>query len=300
MPDIQTIASLLAKPNTSNENYLDREEKRRLLAFEQIQKLASDTKTPIYSTSAGVLKLATGALGGYLEGKTERDAQAAQAQNSALQARWLNLLSGGGDPGATPAPVSPPAIDTSDVPASPVSAPPMGALPGFGPVADSSPPFSPQPSVGDPFPANKIYDPGEMTPLDAAVATPEERAAPVPFQHVPDAPRIVPIPSAPAVDGSLAFASPMSPAVPPGGLDQGTVFNPSLPGGLSEGSTVLPNATVKPVSIGPNGEVSSLAPSGPFANDPVPRPPADIPNPMPEPECAGCSRHVGFLLCETV
>ncbi len=263
MPDIQTIASILAAPQPSADTYLTKEEERRLLAFQQLQKMASSTDTPIYSKTAGLMKLATGALGGYLEGKTERDAQAAQAQNSAL----IASLFGGTDPPPPMAPVSPPAIDTSDVPASPVSAPPMGALPGFGPVADSS---QQDAILADAQKSGVVPPP--PTPLGAETLRDFDA-----MKSRPDAP-----PAAPPLAPAPVSPSPMSPAVPPGGLDQGTVFNPSLPGGLSEGATVVPNAAVKPVPIGPNGEVSSLAPSGPFANDPVPRPPADIPNPMPQ------------------
>src|SRR5687768_478703 len=299
MPEIQTIASILTAPQQQS-TYLTDEEKKRILAFQELQRMAGSTNMPIYSKGTGLLKVATGALGGFLEGKAERDAAAAQAKNSEMVNQYLGMF-GGINPTAAPPPLPPPPAPSvggggpdMGMPASPASAAassPMGALPSFGPVADSSqqdailanaqqqgiapvaPPL--------PFPESKIYDQGEMSPLDAAVATPGEIAAPTPFQPVPDAPRIVPIPQPPALDqpsAPMSDVSPMAPMVMPGDMDRGTLFNPSTPSGLSEGATVLPNAAVKPVPIGPNGEVSSLAPSSPMANDQIPRPPADIPN----------------------
>src|SRR5687768_12099637 len=295
MPEIQTIASILTAPQQQS-TYLTDEEKKRILAFQELQRMAGSTNTPIYSKGTGLLKVATGALGGFLEGKAERDAAAAQAKNSEMVNQYLGMF-GGINPNAAPPPPTPsvggggPDMGMPASPASAAASSPMGALPSFGPVADSSQQdailanaqqqgFAPvAPPL--PFPDNKIYDQGEMSPLDAAVATPGELAAPTPFQPVPDAPRIVPIPHPPALDqpsAPMSDVSPMAPMVMPGDMDRGTLFNPSTPSGLSEGATVLPNAAVKPVPIGPNGEVSTLAPSSPMADDPAPRPPADIPN----------------------
>src|SRR5687768_4803530 len=295
MPEIQTIASILTAPQQQS-TYLTDEEKKRILAFQELQRMAGSTNTPIYSKGTGLLKVATGALGGFLEGKAERDAAAAQAQNSALVNQYLGMF-GGIDPNAAPPPLPPP-----PAPSVGGGGPDMG-MPGIG---GANPAPAPPPPVDIPAPPPPAIDvPGMGTP--GVTAPPVEMSSipqipgtqvAEPFHHVADAPRIVPIPSPPPVDGQPAVApptappeavpilpadpgtpvSPMAPAVMPGDMDKGMLFNPQTPQGLSEGATVLPNAAVKPVPFGPNGEVSSLDPSSPMANDQIPRPPADIPN----------------------
>src|SRR5687768_15101206 len=137
MPDIQTIATLLSTPQQSGSEFLTAEEQRRILAFQQLQKMAGSTNMPIYSKGTGLLKVATGALGGFLEGKLERDAAAANAANVDLQKQYYSTF-GGIEPNAAPPPLPPaptPSVDMSDTPASPVqSASPMGDLPSMGPV----------------------------------------------------------------------------------------------------------------------------------------------------------------------
>src|SRR5687768_399109 len=107
MPEIQTIASILTAPQQQS-TYLTDEEKKRILAFQELQRMAGSTNMPIYSKGTGLLKVATGALGGFLEGQTERNAAAAQAQNAELANKWMQSTFGGINPTAAPPPLPPP------------------------------------------------------------------------------------------------------------------------------------------------------------------------------------------------
>src|SRR5687768_17296832 len=182
MPDIQTIATLLSTPQQSGSEFLTAEEQRRILAFQQLQKMAGATNMPIYSKGTGMLKVATGALGGFLEGQTERNAQAAQAANSAaLMKHFMGDPALSGGQSSTFGGINPvlPPIQTASVAPSSSGGPDFSGGPDMSaapmPVADTAS-MGAVPGMADSFADMPVYDQAGMNPLDAAVATPQELA----------------------------------------------------------------------------------------------------------------------------
>lgn len=108
MADVNLLPAIAPAPQST---FLSDEAKRRMLAAQLLQKQASDTSAPVYSTGAGFAKLGAGLMGGLMEGYTESKEADANKANAALLGQYLSA-------GAAPA-----------VPAAPVASAPMGALP---------------------------------------------------------------------------------------------------------------------------------------------------------------------------